>query len=198
MNARGYLRLRQKAPDMLPAATLTALLATCAPGVAPSTAQALIATESAGNPFAIGVVGSALVHQPSSLPQALATVQALDAAGWDYSVGLAQINRRNFARMRLTRTSAFVPCANLQAMQHILGACYSQASRAARSRGGVTASDQAALRDALSCYYSGNFVTGHRHGYVGKVVAAAQRVAVSVAASVSANRSAGSAPVPPP
>jgi type IV secretion system protein VirB1 len=182
---------------MLSAATLTALLATCAPGVAPSTAQALIATESAGNPFAIGVVGSALVHQPSSLPQALATVQALDAGGWDYSVGLAQINRRNFARMGLTRTNAFVPCANLQAMQHILGACYARASRVGRPSGGVT-SDQAALRDALSCYYSGNFVTGYRHGYVGKVVAAAQPVAVSVAASVSANRSAGSSRVPRP
>jgi type IV secretion system protein VirB1 len=175
---------------MLPAATLIALLVTCAPGVAPSTAQALIATESAGNPFAIGVVGSALAHQPSSLPQALATVQALDAGGWDYSVGLAQINRRNFARMGLTRTSAFVPCANLQAMQHILGACYARASRVRRFGGGVTTSDQAALRDALSCYYSGNFVTGHRHGYVGKVVAAAQRAAGPVAA----NHLAGSSP----
>ena len=29
-----------------------------------------------------------------------------------------------------------------------------------------------ALRDAFSCYYSGNFVTGHQHGYVGKVLAA--------------------------
>jgi type IV secretion system protein VirB1 len=177
---------------MLTATTLTALLAACAPGVAPSTAQALIATESAGNPFAIGVVGNTLVHQPSSLRQALATVQALDAAGWDYSVGLAQINRRNFARMGLTRTSAFVPCANLQAMQHSLGACYARASRVARSGAGVATSDQAALRNALSCYYSGNFVTGHRHGYVGKVVAAAQRAAGPVAA----NHLAGSSPRP--
>jgi type IV secretion system protein VirB1 len=28
---------------------------------------------------------------------------------------------------------------------------------------------QAALRQALSCYYSGNFVTGFRHGYVKRV-----------------------------
>jgi type IV secretion system protein VirB1 len=33
--------------------------------------------------------------------------------------------------------------------------------------------DQTALRQALSCYYSGNFATGFRHGYVRKVVAAA-------------------------
>ena len=31
----------------------------------------------------------------------------------------------------------------------------------------------AALRNALSCYYSGNFSTGWRHGYVRKVIAAA-------------------------
>jgi len=30
---------------------------------------------------------------------------------------------------------------------------------------------QQALRAALSCYYSGNFETGFRHGYVQKVVA---------------------------
>ena len=36
--------------------------------------------------------------------------------------------------------------------------------------------DQMALRKALSCYYSGNFATGFRHGYVHKVVVAARAV----------------------
>ena len=49
-------------------------------------------------------------------------------------------------------------------MQGILGECFSRASRRAPK--------QAALRDAFSCYYSGNFLTGHQHGYVGKVLAA--------------------------
>ena len=53
---------------------------------------------------------------------------------------------------------------NLAAMQGILGECFARASQRQPK--------QAALRDAFSCYYSGNFVTGHQHGYVGKVLAA--------------------------
>ena len=143
---------------------LAALVLTCAPLVAQDTARALIQVESGGNPFAIGVVGGALVRQPANLPEAMATVAALEAAGWNYSVGLGQINKRNFERYGLSPSTAFEPCANLTAMQGILGECFSRASRRAPK--------QAALRDAFSCYYSGNFLTGHQHGYVGKVLAA--------------------------
>ena len=94
----------------------------------------------------------------------VATTAALDAAGWNYSVGLGQINKRNFQRFGLTSATAFEPCPNLAAMQGILGECFSRASQ--------RQAKQAALRDAFSCYYSGNFVTGHQHGYVGKVLAA--------------------------
>lgn len=147
---------------------LAALVLTCAPLVAQDTARALIQVESGGNPYAIGVVGGALVRQPASLAEALSTVAALEAAGWNYSVGLGQINKLNFARYGLSPATAFEPCANLTAMQGILGECFSRASRRADRR----ATGQAALRDAFSCYYSGNFRTGHRHGYVGKVLAA--------------------------
>ena len=147
---------------------LAVLVLTCAPLVAHDTARALIQVESGGNPFAIGVVGGALVRQPTSLPEALATVAALEAAGWNYSVGLGQINKRNFERYGLSPATAFAPCANLTAMQGILGGCFSRASRRADRH----PSPQAALRDAFSCYYSGNFLTGHLHGYVGKVLAA--------------------------
>ncbi len=136
----------------------------CAPLVAEDTAQALIQVESSGNPFAIGVVGGALERQPANLAEAVATTAALDAAGWNYSVGLGQINKRNFQRFGLTAASAFEPCPNLAAMQGILSECFSRASERQPK--------QAALRDAFSCYYSGNFVTGHQHGYVGKVLAA--------------------------
>ena len=77
---------------------LAVLVLTCAPLVAQDTARALIQVESGGNPFAIGVVGGALVRQPANLPEAMATVAALEAAGWNYSVGLGQINKRNFER----------------------------------------------------------------------------------------------------
>ena len=147
---------------------LAALVLTCAPLVAQDTARALIQVESGGNPFAIGVVGGALVRQPANLPEALATVAALESAGWNYSVGLGQINKRNFERYGLSPATAFDPCANLTAMQGILGDCFSRASRRADRH----PSTQAALRDTFSCYYSGNFLTGHLHGYVGKVLAA--------------------------
>ncbi len=143
---------------------LAALVLSCAPLVAQDTAHALIQVESSGNPFAIGVVGGALVRQPANRAEAVATVAALDAAGWNYSVGLGQINKRNFQRFGLTAATAFEPCANLGAMQGILGECFARASQRRPK--------QAALRDAFSCYYSGNFVTGHQHGYVGKVLAA--------------------------
>ena len=143
---------------------LAALVLTCAPLVAHDTALALIEVESGGNPFAIGVVGGALMRQPVNLAEAVATAAALDAAGWNYSVGLGQINKRNFQRFGLNPATAFEPCANLAAMQGILGECFLRASQ--------RTSKQAALRNAFSCYYSGNFMTGHQHGYVGKVLAA--------------------------
>ncbi len=91
---------------------LAALVLTCAPLVAQDTARALIQVESGGNPFAIGVVGGALVRQPANLPEALATVAALEAAGWNYSVGLGQINKRNFERYGLTPSTAFDACSH--------------------------------------------------------------------------------------
>lgn len=148
------------------AATLIALLLSCAPQVDPATARALIAVESGLNPHAIGVVGGALEYQPRSRRQALATAAALQAQGWNFSVGLAQINLHNLSRLGLELDKAFEPCANLAAMQQILNECFERSRRSA-SRAG--ASDQQALRQALSCYYSGNFVTGFEHGYVRRV-----------------------------
>ena len=142
---------------------LAALLMACAPFIAPGTAQALIATESGGNPYAIGVVGGSLVRQPANLSEAVATTRALDASGRNYSVGLGQINKSNFVKYGITRETAFDPCTNLQAMQSILRDCFARA--AART------DTQTALRQAFSCYYSGNFQTGFDHGYVRKVVA---------------------------
>jgi type IV secretion system protein VirB1 len=147
-------------------ATLLTLLVACAPQVHAGTAHALISVESAAKPYAIGVVGGALVRQPATHAEAMATARALQTQGWDFSVGLAQINQRNFARLGLTIESAFEPCANLGAMQTVLVECFDRATPRAPSAA-------AALRNALSCYYSGNFSTGWRHGYVRKVLTAA-------------------------
>ena len=148
-----------------------ALALRCAPQVDAGTAQALVAVESGFNPHAIGVVGGALTRQPRARSEAIATARALQAEGWNFSVGLAQINVRNFDSLGLNVEQAFDPCASLTAMQTVLTGCY---DRAAARDGARPASAQASLRQALSCYYSGNFVTGFRHGYVRRVALAAR------------------------
>jgi type IV secretion system protein VirB1 len=154
------------------ASVFVALALACAPQVHADTARALVSVESAFNPWAIGVVGGALARQPRHRAEALATAKALQVAGWNFSVGLGQINLGNFERLGLTLQSAFEPCVNLAAMQTVLAECFDRASGAASK-----AVDQVALRQALSCYYSGNFATGFRHGYVDKVVAAVSATA---------------------
>ena len=151
--------------------TFAALALACAPLVHANTAQALVAVESSFNPHAIGVVGGVLERQPRNRAEALSTAGFLQANGWNYSVGLAQINVRNFDRLGLTADTAFDPCENLRAMQAVLAECFDRST--------ANASPQSALRQALSCYYSGNFITGFRHGYVERVVRAAPRMQVA-------------------
>ena len=153
-------------------ATLLGLLLSCAPQVDPTTAQALISVESSRNPHAIGVVGGVLEHQPRNRKQAVATAAALQADGWNFSLGLAQINLHNLARLGLNLETAFDPCANLAAMQQVLSECFQRSTRATVR---ANTSEQHVLRQALSCYYSGNFDTGFRHGYVRRVALQAHR-----------------------
>lgn len=150
--------------------TFAALALVCAPQVHLTTSQALVSVESAFNPWAIGVVGGALRRQPNNRDEALATAHQLLRDGRNFSAGLGQINVANFRRLGLNTSSAFDPCQNLSAMQSVLTECFDR-SGPTPSR---AATEQFALRKALSCYYSGNFSTGFRHGYVQKVVAAAR------------------------
>jgi type IV secretion system protein VirB1 len=148
------------------APTLLALALRCAPLVDPATAQALVAVESGANPNAIGVVGGSLERQPRTPGEAVATVRVLQQGGWNFSLGLAQINVHNLQRLGLTPERALEPCPNLQAMQTLLVECF---ERGRQRHAGA----QRALRAALSCYYSGNLVTGIAHGYVARVVSVA-------------------------
>lgn len=149
--------------------TLLALAALCAPQVHAATVLAIVSVESSANPDAIGVVGGRLNRQPRHRAEAIATAEHLQAAGWDFSVGLGQINVRNFARLGLTTATAFDPCTNLAALQAVLVECFDRAA----------GDPQTALRRALSCYYSGNFSTGFHHGYVARVLAATQPLGTS-------------------
>lgn len=135
----------------------------CAPQVAPATLSAIVRTESGFNPYAIGVAGGRLVRQPASVAEAVATVHALERGGWNYSVGLGQINRTNFSRYGLTSEAAFDPCRNVATAAAILARCYAKARTDSPDR-------QQALRRSFSCYSAGDFVTGYRTGYVQRVV----------------------------
>ncbi|WP_208542422.1 lytic transglycosylase domain-containing protein [Burkholderia multivorans] len=143
----------------------------CAPQIAPVTLAAIVRTESEFNPYAIGVVHGRLLRQPSSAAEAIATVRALEAGGWNFSVGLAQVNRANWPAYGLTADNAFEPCRNLAAGAAILQGCFVTArNRQFHADADSPTDAQTALRASLSCYTSGNFSTGYRTGYVQHVV----------------------------
>jgi type IV secretion system protein VirB1 len=151
---------------MLPVDFVT-LVQQCAPHVSPVTMAAIVQTESGFNPYAIGVVHGRLVRQPVNRAEAVATAAALAASGWNFSVGLAQVNRANWATNDLSGQSAFDPCRNLAAGAAIFEGCF-RAARAQQVNG--RRNPQTALRAGLSCYASGDFSTGFRTGYVQEVV----------------------------
>lgn len=120
--------------------------------------QHVVRVESSFNPYAIGVVGGRLARQPRSLAEAVSTARMLERGGYNFSLGLAQVNRRNLASQGLdSYEHAFDACPNLRAGARILADCHRRADQD--------------WGKALSCYYSGNFTTGFRHGYVQKVLA---------------------------
>lgn len=120
------------------------------------TMQRVVQIESGYNPFAIGVVGGRLERQPRNRGEAVATARMLEARGYNFSVGIAQVNRANLAHYGLNSyEKAFDGCANLAAGARILAECYGRA-------GGDWGK-------AFSCYYAGDFVTGYREGYVQRV-----------------------------
>lgn len=164
------VRLAAAAAFVLSAATpahaddFGALARHCAPRVDPHTLAAIVSVESGYNPYAIGVVGAHLARQPTTLAEARATVDMLTRLGYNFSLGLAQVNRYNLARFHETVLSIFEPCTNLRVAASILTECFARAAHAEND-------EQFALRKALSCFYSGNFSTGFGAGYVGRVVA---------------------------
>lgn len=137
------------------------LRAQCAPFIHEQTLHALVKVESGFNPYAIGVVGGRLQRQPRNKAEAVVTARQLEQLGYNYSVGLAQVNKHNFKKYGLTVESAFEPCESLRAGAKILAGCFEAAK-------GKFSTEQQALRGAFSCYYSGNFRTGFRPDFKGQ------------------------------
>jgi len=174
------------------------LAARCAPDVHPTTLKGVVSTESSWNPYAIGVVGGRLDRQPRTLAEAVATARELDRRGFNFSMGLGQVNRYNLPKYSETYETVFEPCRNLKAGSAILKDCYQRA----RAKMG---DEQQALRAAFSCYYSGNFTRGFRQdragqpSYVQKVVANATGTArpIPVVPAVQPQGADGAVPVRP-
>jgi type IV secretion system protein VirB1 len=122
---------------------------------------AMIRVESSFNPYAIGVVGGRLERQPMNKAEAVATAEALAKAGYNFSLGVAQVNRHNLARFNLTYETAFDPCESVRAGGSILKECYDRAKATFQE-------EQRALQAAFSCYYSGNFSTGFKQDFAGQ------------------------------
>jgi hypothetical protein len=146
---------------MLSMAHIIALASQCAPTVAPETLYAVIATESQGNPFAIGINGGKrLERQPRNRGEAVATARMLLSQGANIDLGLGQINSTNLSWLQLSVEDAFEPCANIRAAAKVLSSNYKAA---------LAAGHEAPLGAALSAYNTGSMTKGYRNGYVAKV-----------------------------
>lgn len=129
-----------------------ALALQCGPEVATEVIQRIVTVESSFNPYAIGVVGGRLERQPKTKEEAVVTAEYLASHGWNFSMGLAQINRFNLQKYGLDYHSVFDVCSNLRAAASIYDECYNRA---------LSNSDFSSARlKAFSCYYSGNFSRG--------------------------------------
>lgn len=142
----------------------------CQIDVPASVMHHVVKVESSYNPYAIGVVGGRLLRQPTNLAEAVATAEMLAQRGYNFSLGLAQVNRYNLSKYGLQNyAAAFQVCPNLRAGARILRECHGRAN--------------GHWGRAFSCYYSGNFTTGYRHGYVQKVEASMRAAAPATGAS---------------
>ncbi len=148
---------------MLPGMELMGCTGLAVPG---EVMQHVVRVESSRNPYAIGVVGGRLVREPRGLEEAVATAKMLEQKGYNFSLGLGQVNRYNLQKYGLTSYEmAFAKCPNLVAASKILAECHSRSG--------------ANWGKSFSCYYSGNFETGFKHGYVQKIYASIRQSVAS-------------------
>lgn len=147
------------------------LASQCAPQFPAEILTTISKVESGHNPYAIGVVDGYLSRQPENKEEALATANMLHKEGWNFSMGIAQINLHNLAKYNLTLDSVFDPCDNLRIAADIYNECFQRASLQYRTK-------RDALLASYSCYYSGNFTRGFKAegkdglSYVDKIIAA--------------------------
>jgi type IV secretion system protein VirB1 len=137
----------------------------CAPEVEPSTLAAIVRTESAFNPYAIGVNGGKrLSRAPSSKEEAILNAKFLIERGYNIDLGLGQINMKNLSKLGFSVEDAFEPCMNLSGSARLLQQKYTHATTIGYEAG------QPALKAAISTYNTGSTKRGFENGYVRKVL----------------------------
>jgi len=139
-----------------------AFLSRCGPCVAPSTTQAIILVESAGEALAIGDNTLRKSFLPGTRSEAVGLAKELIARGHSVDLGLMQINSCHLAHMRLSLNELFDPCRNVRAGTAILADFYRQYPN---QDPGLT------LFNALSAYNTGRAWRGE--SYVNRILAAA-------------------------
>jgi type IV secretion system protein VirB1 len=140
----------------------------CGPSVAPSTLASIARTESGFQPLTISDNTTGTGGVFATRDSAIQIASKLLEAGHSVDIGIMQINSANFAKLGLTLEAAFDPCTSVAAAAVILAGDYAD--------GETHASQQAALRVAISKYNTGDARRGFANGYVHKVELAARRV----------------------
>lgn len=137
----------------------------CYPNVSPTTMYAIIKTESNFNPLALNLnsSGKHLKYQAKNLKQATAWAEYLEKLGYNFDVGLGQINIKNIHKYGYHAKDLFEPCLNLKLAAYILQQNYTKAKSGANNSG-------SALYMAISAYNTGNYHTGFTNGYVSRVI----------------------------
>ncbi|EPO5290430.1 TPA: lytic transglycosylase domain-containing protein [Enterobacter bugandensis] len=141
------------------------LVKQCAPGINADSkvVVGIVKTESAGNPFSIGIntKGVKLKRQPKNIIEAIEVATWLAKNRFNFDAGIAQINSVNINKLLIgdldfRMRKVFDPCENLGLAETIFNSCYAMT--------GSTVG-------ALSCYNTGNAKRGIKNGYVAKVLA---------------------------
>ena len=88
---------------MFHSVALAALIAHCAPNVAPATMAAIVNVESGGNSLAIGDNTAGRSYYPRDRATAESLARRLLQAGHSIDAGIAQIDSMNFAGFGVTR-----------------------------------------------------------------------------------------------
>ncbi|EEX3860445.1 lytic transglycosylase domain-containing protein [Escherichia coli] len=138
---------------VLPSVMLASLFVSCAPLVAPNTLNAVIQTESSGDPFRIANISDGVSLRFKKIEDAISYAKKLDNAGKRYSAGLMQIYNGNFNFYGVSAETIFDPCTNIKIGADILTKNY------LAKKGG---NEQENLLKSLSEYYSGNSTRGFK------------------------------------